>query len=67
MFTDDYFLLSPNQEVLLAECGIIVSHETVRRRAEKFGRDFANQNRRRAPKFGDKWHLDDTVKLTGNL
>ena len=29
-------------EDLLATRGIVVSHETVRRRAEKFGRDFAN-------------------------
>jgi putative transposase len=33
----------------------------VRRWAEKFGRDFANKIRRRAPQFGDKWHLDEVV------
>jgi putative transposase len=48
-------------EDLLAARGIIVSDETVRRWAEKFGRDFANQIRRRAPQFGDKWHLDEVV------
>ena len=48
-------------EDLLAARGIIVSHETVRRWAEKFGRNFANQIRRRAPQFGDKWHLDEVV------
>jgi putative transposase len=48
-------------EDLLAARGIIVSHETVRRWAEKFGRDFANQIRRRAPQLGDKWHLDEVV------
>jgi putative transposase len=46
-------------EDLLAARGIIVSHETVRRWAEKFGRDFARTIRRRAPQFGDKWHLDE--------
>jgi len=46
-------------EDLLAGRGIMVSHETVRRWAEKFGRDFANKIRRRAPQFGDKWHLDE--------
>ncbi len=48
-------------EDLLAGRGIMVSHETVRRWAEKFGRDFANKIRRRAPQFGDKWHLDEVV------
>ena len=48
-------------EDLLAARGIIVSHETVRRWAEKFGREFANRVRRRAPQFGDKWHLDEVV------
>src|SRR6267154_2230276 len=46
---------------LLVARGIVVSHETVRRWAEKFGRDFANTIRRRAPQFGDKWHLDEAV------
>ena len=48
-------------EDLLAVRGVIVSHETVRRWAEKFGRDFANMIRRRAPQFGNKWHLDEVV------
>ena len=48
-------------EDLLAARGIIVSHETVRRWAQKFGRDFANKIRRRAPRLGDKWHLDEVV------
>ena len=48
-------------EDLLAARGIIVSHETVRCWAEKFGRIYANKIRRRAPWFGDKWHLDEVV------
>lgn len=48
-------------EDLLAARGIIVSHETVRCWAEKFGRIYANKIRRRAPRFGDKWHLDEVV------
>jgi putative transposase len=48
-------------EDLLAARGIIVSHETLRRWAEKFGRDFANKIRRRGPRLGDKWHLDEIV------
>ena len=36
-------------EEMLAARGIDVSHETVRRWAEKFGRDYANRLRRRDP------------------
>ena len=45
----------------LAARGIIVSHETVRCWAEKFRWIHANKIRRRAPQFGDKWHLDEVV------
>jgi putative transposase len=46
---------------LLAARGIIVSHETVRQWALKFGQAFANQVRRRLPTAGDKWHMDEVV------
>ena len=46
---------------LLAVRGIVVSHETVRQWALKFGQAFANQIRRRLPSVGDKWHLDEVV------
>ena len=46
---------------MLAARGIIVSHETVRHWARKFGQAFANQIRRRLPRAGDKWHLDEVV------
>ena len=53
-------------EELLAARGIIVSHETVRQRARKFGQRFANQIRRRLPRVGDKWHLDEVaLKIAG--
>lgn len=48
-------------EEMLAARGICVSYETVRRWANKFGRTFSNQIRRRAPARGDKWHLDEVV------
>jgi putative transposase len=48
-------------EELLAARGIVVSHETIRQWSEKFGREFANRIRRRAPARGDKWHLDEVV------
>ncbi len=46
---------------LLAARGIVVSHETVRQWARKFGQAFANQVRRRLPRAGNKWHLDEVV------
>jgi putative transposase len=48
------------EEMLVAR-GILVSHETVRQWALKFGQSFANQIRRRVPASGDKWHLDEVV------
>ncbi|QRM56785.1 IS6 family transposase [Sinorhizobium sp. BG8] len=49
-------------EDMLAARGIIVSHQTIRLWAEKFGRAFANDIRRRSVgKLGDKWHLDEVV------
>ena len=53
-------------EEMLAARGLIVSHETVRQWALKFGQDFANQIRRRLPAAGDKWHLDEVqLKIKG--
>ncbi|MER9757918.1 DDE-type integrase/transposase/recombinase [Mesorhizobium sp. M0166] len=49
-------------EDMLAARGIIVTHQTIRNRAEKFGRHFANDVRRRsAGRLGDKGHLDEVV------
>ena len=48
-------------EEMLAARGILVSHETVRQWALKFGQSFAAQIRRRLPAVGDKWHLDEVV------
>src|SRR5919107_2215627 len=51
---------------MLAARGIVVSHETVRQWALKFGQEFANRIRRRLPRAGDKWRLDDVaVKIAG--
>src|SRR3982750_4504496 len=53
-------------EELLAARGIAVSHETVRQWALKFGQAFANKIRRRLPRPGDKWHLDEVgSKIAG--
>jgi len=49
-------------EDMLAARGIIVSHQTVKHWAEKFGRHFANDIRNRsAGRLGDKWRLDEDV------
>ncbi|RUQ58906.1 IS6 family transposase, partial [Azospirillum doebereinerae] len=48
-------------EEMLAARGITVSHETVRQWALTFGREIADRLRRRAPRRGDKWHLDEVV------
>src|SRR2546427_6215457 len=52
------------QEVLF-ERGIDVTHEAIRQWGLKFGQDYANQLKRRRPRPGDKWHLDE-VFLTIN-
>src|SRR3712207_2851980 len=53
-------------EEMLAARGIVVSHESVRQWALKFGREFANRIRRRLPRAGDKWHLDEVaIKIAG--
>jgi len=48
-------------EDLLAERGIVVSHETIRFWVGKFGRQYAKSIRRDRPPVGDKWHLDDAL------
>jgi putative transposase len=53
-------------ELLLAERGVVVSHETVRRWCEKFGQTFAYRLRRRRPRPGDKWHMDEVfIRIQG--
>ena len=44
-------------EDLLAERGILVTHETIRQWCLRFGQEYANSIRRRRPQPGDKWHL----------
>jgi len=55
-------------ELLLAERGVIVSYESVRRWCLKFGSAFADNLRRRRPRPGDKWHLDEVfIRVQGEL
>jgi putative transposase len=48
-------------EDLLAERGLDVSYETVRRWVLKFGPTIARNLRQRRPRPSDQWHLDEMV------
>src|SRR3954469_3222517 len=48
-------------EELLAERGLEVSYETVRRWGLKFGPGFRRRLRRFRPRPSDRWHLDEMV------
>ena len=53
-------------EDLLAERGIIVSYEAVRRWCQKFGADYARRLRKRQGRLGDSWHVDELfVRING--
>ena len=52
-------------EALLFVRGVMVSYEAIRKWCRKFGQPYANQFRRRHPRPGDKWHVDE-VFLTIN-
>jgi putative transposase len=46
-------------EELMAERSITLTYEAVRYWCRKFGQAYANQLRRRRPRPGDQWHLDE--------
>jgi putative transposase len=46
-------------EELLFARGVLVTYETIRQWCRKFGQAYANQLRRRRPRPGDTWHLDE--------
>src|SRR5205807_9504985 len=46
-------------EELLAERGLDISYETVRRWVLKFGSAIARRLRQRRPRPSDRWHLDE--------
>jgi putative transposase len=52
-------------EELLFARGVLVTYEAIRKWCRKFGQQYANQLRRRRPRPGDKWHMDE-VFLTIN-
>ena len=53
------------QELML-ERVVDASYETIRAWCDRFGQQYANQLRRRGPRPGDKWHLDEVfVQING--
>jgi putative transposase len=55
-------------ELILAARGIVVSYESIREWGLRFGRLFANKLKRRRPRPGDKWHIDEVfVRIRGKL
>lgn len=54
-----------NVEDLLAERGIDLSYETVRRWALKFGTLYARRLRRQRPRPSGRWHLDEVFVSIG--
>lgn len=53
-------------EELLLERGIVVSYETIRCWAMKFGPQYARRLRRKQPSLNDIWHLDEVVIAIGD-
>src|SRR5919107_3801594 len=53
-------------ELILAERGVVVSYESIRRWCLRFGAEFAAKLRKRRPRPGDTWHLDEVLILSAN-
>jgi putative transposase len=53
------------EEMMFAR-GVVVTYESIHQWCRKFGQAFANGLRRRRPRPGDKWHLDEVfIKIKG--
>ena len=53
---------------MMASRGVALTYETVREWCLKFGQTYANGLRRRSPRPGDRWHLDEVfLKINGRL
>jgi putative transposase len=50
---------------MLLQRGIIVSYETIRCWAAKFGPDYAWRFRRKTASRNDVWHLDEVITISG--
>jgi putative transposase len=55
-------------EELMSSRGVSLTYETVREWCLKLGQAYANGLRRRSPRPGDRWHLDEVfLKINGRL
>jgi putative transposase len=55
-------------EEMLAQRGVVLTYETIRAWCLKFGQTYANDLRRRSPRSGDRWHLDEVFfKINGSI
>jgi putative transposase len=55
-------------EEMLAQRGVVLTYETIRAWCLKFGQTYANDLRRRSPRPGDRWHLDEVfLKINGRV
>jgi putative transposase len=53
-------------EEIMAVRGVFVTYEAIREWSLKFGQTYANELRRKRPRPGDKWHLDEMfIKING--
>jgi len=62
-----FALSTADVEDLLAERGICVSRETIRKWVNRFGRHFARCIRQDRPRPNSKWHLDEAVIVIGGV
>jgi putative transposase len=55
-------------EEMLAPRGVVLTYETSRAWCLKFGQTYANDLRRKSPRPGDKWYLDEVfLKINGSI
>ena len=52
-------------ELILAERGVLVTHESIRLWGLKFGAEFAGRLQRRRPRPGDTWHSTKCSSASG--
>ncbi len=54
-----FSLILRDIELILAERGVVVSYESIRRWCLRFGTEVAAKLRKRRPRPGGTWHLDE--------
>ena len=64
-----YFRFAPSYrdvEEIMAVRGVTLTYETVRHWCRKLGQTYANGLRRRTPRPGDRWHMDEVfIRVNG--